>query len=543
MTRLPSFDVYNEAIQHAGTAFTDQVLMKGRVKSNGLGLPLALSGGFAITYNVQCSAGSYAVRVFHKQSDGLESRYRLITAELKRSPSPYFVEFEYQPGGIRVQGRLYPLVKMQWAEGETLGSHVESHFSNRATMESLRRAFQELSRHLKQRGIAHGDLQNGNVIVNGGRLKLIDYDGMFVPSMPPGQGTEIGHRHFQHPKRTAGEFGREIDRFSFIAIDLSLAALALQPSLFAKYANTGENILFTGGDFKDPTSSQIFAELHALPAMKGHVTNFATLCLSSVTATPDLDDFLAGRNIPETRAITIAPVGVRGAYVGSLPIVDGTNFAMAAKFVGDRVELIAQITEVKLGLTRRGHREFVFINFGDWHGNIVKVNIWSTGLAKMRQRPDSSWVGRWISVTGLMDPPYSSRRYHYTHLSVTVEEPSQIHLIEENEAIRRLESVGVKRKPVSNTHRKPRATTVSPGTGPATAHQVSTAGCSTNKQILERIRTQQGQHQSSLTSIYGSASTSSTSSVPTTKTSTGSGQGCLVLVIVLAAVLLSMAIF
>ena len=51
----------------------------------------------------------------------------------------------------------------------------------------------------------------------------------YVPSLPVGQGAELGHKHFQHPKRSAADFGPEMDRFSFIVIDLSLRAIAHDP--------------------------------------------------------------------------------------------------------------------------------------------------------------------------------------------------------------------------------------------------------------------------------------------------------------------------
>jgi hypothetical protein len=79
---------------------------------------------------------------------------------------------------------------------------------------------------------AYGDLQNGNVIINR-RPCLIDYDGVYVPGLSVGQGTELDHKHFQHPKRSTAAFGPEMDRFSFIVIDLSLNALIEQPSLIA----------------------------------------------------------------------------------------------------------------------------------------------------------------------------------------------------------------------------------------------------------------------------------------------------------------------
>lgn len=39
----------------------------------------------------------------------------MLTDEL-----PYTVGFEYQREGIRIRGEWYPLLKMEWVEGETL---------------------------------------------------------------------------------------------------------------------------------------------------------------------------------------------------------------------------------------------------------------------------------------------------------------------------------------------------------------------------------------------------------------------------------------
>lgn len=455
MTRLPSLDLYQEAVQNPQVAFSDGLLRAGKVRTNGLGLPLALGGGFAITYSIQAAGRMYAIRVFHKQTNGLETRYRSVSAELSRSPSPYFVGFEYQPLGIRVQGVQYPLVKMEWATGDTLGSFLDARHGDRAAMEALRRAFRELANHLRDRSIAHGDIQSGNVMVDGGRLRLIDYDGMFVPGMQLGHGTEIGHRHFQHPARGPCDFGPSMDRFSFIALDVTLAALVERPNLFLKYATTGENVLFTGNDFKNPSSSPVFAELRGIQSLRKSVDDLASVCRGAIGSVPSLDDFIAGRNISTVAAvISDHPTVGRQAYAGSLPVIDALDFALASRHVGDRVELIGQITDVKIDLTRGGHREYVFINFGNWRGRIVKVNIWEPGLAKLRQRPDPTWVGRWISVTGLMDPPYTSSKYHYTHLSVTVEEGQQLHLIEESEARYRLgKGSSGARAPTTKPHR------------------------------------------------------------------------------------------
>ncbi|QLQ08322.1 MAG: hypothetical protein HZY76_21580 [Anaerolineae bacterium] len=54
-------------------------------------------------------------------------------------------------------------------------------------------------RNLQTHGIAHGDLQHGNVLVAADELRLIDYDGMYVPPLSGRESHEIGHRNYQHP--------------------------------------------------------------------------------------------------------------------------------------------------------------------------------------------------------------------------------------------------------------------------------------------------------------------------------------------------------
>ena len=105
-------DQYNDAVQHAGTAFIDPVLKAGKVATNGHGLPIALGGSFALTYMVTTSARKFAVRCFHKVARDLESRYPKISQMLNTTGTQYFVGFEYQTQGVLVNGLKYPIVKI-----------------------------------------------------------------------------------------------------------------------------------------------------------------------------------------------------------------------------------------------------------------------------------------------------------------------------------------------------------------------------------------------------------------------------------------------
>jgi hypothetical protein len=166
--------------------------------------------------------------------------------------------------------------------------------------------------------------------------------------------------------------------------------------------------------------------------------------------------FFAGRNIPAVKAdlIKIAtaakPPPQLVEYISAHPVIDALDFDAALRRVGDRVELIGQIVEVNPGVGRRGRtrgKQYVFINFGPWRGNIVKLSVWSEGLANLKEQPSADWVGRWVSVVGLMDPPYESTKYGYRHLSVTVERDGQIQRLNEAAARFRLASVGRITKP------------------------------------------------------------------------------------------------
>jgi len=359
-----------------------------------------------------------------------------------------------------------------------------------------------------------------------GHIKLIDYDGMFVPALPKGKGSEMGHRHFQHPERTTSDFGPTMDRFSFIALDLSLQALLADKALYKKFRDGGETIIFKANDFADPQHSEIFKLLLSMPKLKDHARNFATICEADIDDVPSLADFLAGKNIPAARtsvglpAAKIAPRAT--GYIAAFPVVDALDFAAALRHVGDRVELIGKIVEVKPGVGRRGRgkgRPYIFINFGDWHVNIVQISIWSEGLEKLTEKPSKSWTGRWVSITGLIDPPYTSHRYGYTHLSITVQEDGQIQWIDEAQAKFRLGSVGKTHSPrnrqiIEKVLGSAKGTNA---TAPKSLSVGSSSSTSTNKTIVQKIKQAAGQSGSLGT---GATYVGSKASAPQTSAST-----------------------
>ena len=443
----PQITEYQEAVQHPAHAFIDPDLKQGAVAENSLGLPLVMSGGFALTYAVTTPKRKCAVRCFHREIPAIQQKYDATSKKLRSLAIGCFVDFDFQQSGITVRQKVFPIVRMDWVEGDTLGIWLDKNFNNPRALDKARGDFVAIARFLEREGIAHGDIQNGNVMVANGEIKLIDYDGMFVPGMKPGNGSETGHRHFQHPGRRVSSFGPGMDRFSFIALDLSLRALVADKSLYPKFREGGETIIFKANDFGDPQNSEIFRRLLAMPKLKEQARGFAAICVAPLEAVPTLDEFLAGKNIPAaktpvngTPAPTTKPAAA--AYIPAYPVVDALNFSAALQRVGDRVELIGRIVEIKPGSRKQGKggsKRYVFINFGSWRGNIIKISIWSDGLARLKEKPSAAWIGRWVSVTGLMDVPYETKLSK--HLSITVQDEGQIQWLDDAQAGFRLASI------------------------------------------------------------------------------------------------------
>ncbi len=505
----PTLEQYNEAFQHPHIVLSDPELKQGTIATTGLGLPLALCGGFALTYTIKTGSHKYAVRCFHKKSNSLENRYSSISQRLKNLKSSYFLDFVFQPNGIRVGGQLFPIVKMAWASGTTLGEFVEQNYKRSSRLLQLGSSLRSLAQFLESQGMAHGDIQPGNVMVDdeGKKLQLIDYDGIFVDELRSLGSAELGHRNFQHPKRSANSWDSSLDRFSFIGLDIALRALSAHPELWSKTQSDDNCILFRANDFADPAQSAILSDLINYSDISVEPKNFAAICKSAFDKLPSLDDFLAKRNVPQI-AITITNSSgvVAAQYLSAFPVLNATDYELCLGCVGDKVELIGQIFEVKQANSRQG-APYVFINFGSWRGRIVKITIWSEGLAALTAKPDSSWVGKWISVVGLIEPPFVNKQYNYSHLSISITKGSQMHIVTEQQAKFRLAGSStrsvVTRATLSNQGildgirggTKSRSTTQSASTttqsASGTTRVTATAPTTSNQAILQKIRSSQ----------------------------------------------------
>lgn len=260
----PTPQDYNEAIQTPRLSLCDPELQGGQPDLSPLGLPRPITGNFASVYRLRCGAEDWAVRCFWREYADMQQRYEAISRHLAASALPYVVPCVYQPAGIVIRGQSFPLLKMRWLQGMLLNEYVGRQRHDRAAMQRLAEQCLAMARALERAGVAHGDLQHGNILVVGEELRLVDYDGMFVPALAGLGSHESGHPNYQHPARGA-DFDPRLDRFSAWLIYLSLLALAADPSLWDRFGQGEERLLFHRTDLEQPQRSLLVDALGASP--------------------------------------------------------------------------------------------------------------------------------------------------------------------------------------------------------------------------------------------------------------------------------------
>lgn len=301
MPSYPTPSDYQEAVQFPETAFEDEQLQQALPRENMLGLPQPITGAFAAVFPMTVPTGEkWAVKCFLTDVPDQHERYRAISAHLSDHPLACMAGFDYQQPGIRVEGDSYPVLKMEWVDGVPLNRFVAEHHHEPDVLSHLADAWAAVLDDLAGAEIAHGDLQHGNVLVQGGgegealRIRLVDYDTMYVPALSGRTSAEVGHRNYQHPDRTDEDFGPYLDHFAGLAVYVALRACAERPDLWDRF-DTGENILFRDADFYDPSASVLFDELASLASIQGSLEALRTACFVAPADVPSLSDVLGGQ--------------------------------------------------------------------------------------------------------------------------------------------------------------------------------------------------------------------------------------------------------
>lgn len=232
--------------------------------------PLRTSGAFAVVFKMQDedTGKCYALKCFTEEQDGRANSYKMITEELADVKSSYVVNVKYLENELFVDSSCtdeteFPVVIMDWIEGETMENFVAREYTNVRSMTMLYHRFCVLASWLSTQAFAHGDIKPDNVMVKpDGSLTLVDYDGMYVPAMKGQESPTIGTKDFTHPLRTSVDFDKSIDDFALASIALSLKAITIDYKLLDLYG-APDRLLFSSEDYIKPSVSKVFKALCA----------------------------------------------------------------------------------------------------------------------------------------------------------------------------------------------------------------------------------------------------------------------------------------
>ena len=282
--QYPLISEYVKAIQDAGDNLEQLAHLTPVLDDHGE--PYRSSGAFAVVFKMQdkSSGKYYALKCFTEEQQGRAEAYRQIADELDLLDSPYITSVKYMEKELFVDSQCeedeFPVLLMDWVEGETMEAYISANYHNQSAMSMLCYRFGKMAAWLRSQSFAHGDVKPDNIIIRpDGSLSLVDYDGMFVPTMKGCKSPTIGTKNFCHPLRTMDDFDETIDDFSLASIALSLKAISMKSTLLDIYG-ASDRLLFSENDYRNPSNSKVISALQELMCDKDFCTLYSLFMLA-----------------------------------------------------------------------------------------------------------------------------------------------------------------------------------------------------------------------------------------------------------------------
>ena len=282
--QYPLISEYVKAIQDAGDNLEELAHLTPVLDDHGE--PYRSSGAFAVVFKMldKSTGKYYALKCFTEEQEGRADAYRQIADELDMVDSPYITSVKYIEKELFVDCQCkedeFPVLLMDWVEGETMEAYIAANYHNQSAMSMLCYRFGKMAAWLRSQSFAHGDVKPDNIIIRpDGSLTLVDYDGMFVPSMKGSKSPTIGTKDFSHPLRTVDDFDETIDDFSLASITLSLKAISMNSTLLETYG-ASDRLLFSEKDYRTPSNSKVISALQELMCDKDFCTLYSLFMLA-----------------------------------------------------------------------------------------------------------------------------------------------------------------------------------------------------------------------------------------------------------------------
>ena len=261
---FPSNADYTTIVKNLKAFIVNKDIQSGKPQYSKMKRLISYAGGYSKVFPVYIKNRKIALRFWTANIEESQKRYQEIERYLKLKNLSYFVGFSYHNNSLKWKNDKYPFISMDWIEGKTLNKYLDNNIDNSDKVKKLAELFLEMVQSLHKNDIAHGDLQDGNILVieNGSNieLKLIDYDSLFVPKLRDFTIEIIGVEAYQHPnKNDMKKLNEKIDYFSELVIYLSLLVYAENSTLWEQ--GQDQKLVFESKDFRDTQNSKIFNHL------------------------------------------------------------------------------------------------------------------------------------------------------------------------------------------------------------------------------------------------------------------------------------------
>jgi hypothetical protein len=253
------------ALQQPTAAFAVPELREAEFKKGRRGLAV-IAGSSAVVFHATIGGHDYALRCYTREDASTLDHYAALGEYVARTELDRYVSrVRWMDQAVQVKGGRWPVLTMEWINGRRLNDHVGDLATrgDTAALRALASQWLTLVGDLQEAQFAHGDLQHGNILVDGaGGLRLVDFDSVWIPPLRDHLApTETGHPSYQpHWLNPADRWGPYMDTFPGLVIYLALLALSRAPGLWDKLDN-GDNLLFERADFAPPHHTEVWALL------------------------------------------------------------------------------------------------------------------------------------------------------------------------------------------------------------------------------------------------------------------------------------------
>lgn len=263
---FPSVTAYQSALLHAHEGTLRSLRLALVLDSEGM--PIFSRGSYSVVFRAKKQGEEeqeWAVKCYVADQERRIPSCRAIAQQLNPIVSPYLLPMHLYEEELRVGNTYYPLVLLPWVEGDSLVCYVQKHLHCPERLLQLSQDFGHFAYWLRNQPFAHGDLKSDNLRIRpDGSIVLLDYDGIYLPSMQGELPREEGNPDYTHPLCSTDDFNLSASDFALSVIALSLRAIALEPNLFLRFGGEG-HLLFSAWDFIHSEESPALQAVASLP--------------------------------------------------------------------------------------------------------------------------------------------------------------------------------------------------------------------------------------------------------------------------------------